>query len=56
MFEFIDNQLIRTIVELGFAILTAILGFLGGIKYEKNVNKIGNINNSSIRDIKQENK
>ena len=56
MFEFIDNQLIRIIVELGFSILTAILGFLGGIKYEKNVNKIGNIDKSTIGDIKQENK
>lgn len=55
MFDFVDNQIIRIILELGMAIFTGILGFLGGIKYTKNQNKIGNISNSKIDNIKQEN-
>lgn len=56
MFDFIDNQVIRIILELGLAIFTAILGFLGGMHYTKKSNSIGKISNSKIRDIKQENK
>ena len=56
MFDFIDNQITRIILELGMAILTGILGFLGGIEYTKKINKIGNISDSKIRNIKQENK
>lgn len=56
MFDFVDNQIIRIILELGMAIFTGILGFLGGIKYTKKQNKIGNISNSKIDNIKQENK
>ncbi len=55
MFDFVDNQIIRIILELGTAIFTGILGFLGGIKYTKKQNKIGNISNSKIDNIKQEN-
>ena len=55
MFDFVDNQIIRIILELGMAIFTGILGFLGGIKYTKKQNKIGNISNSKIDNIKQEN-
>ena len=56
MFDFVDNQVIRIILELGLAIFTEILGFLGGIQYTKKINNIGNISNSKIGDIKQENK
>ena len=38
------------------AIFTGILGFLGGIKYTKKQNKIGNIKNSNQNIIEQENK
>ncbi len=56
MFDFIDNQMVRIVLELGLAIFTTILGFLGGIEYTKKINKIGNISDSKIRNIKQENK
>lgn len=55
MFDFVDNQIIRIILELGMAIFTGILGFLGGIKYTKKQNEIGDISNSKIDNIKQEN-
>ena len=32
MFDFVDNQVIRIILEVGMAIFTGVLGFLGGIK------------------------
>lgn len=56
MFDFVSNQVLRIILEIGMAIFTGILGFLGGIEYNKKTNKIGNISNSNIRNIKQENK
>lgn len=56
MFDFVDNQVIRIILELGLAIFTAVLGFLGGIHYTKKTNNIGDISNSHIGNIKQENK
>lgn len=56
MFDFVDNQVLRIILELGLALFTAILGFLGGINYSKKTNKIGNISDSTIGNIKQENK
>lgn len=56
MFDFVDNQIMRIILELGMAIFTGIIGFLGGIKYTKKQNKIGDISNSKIENIKQENK
>ena len=56
MFDFIDNQVIRIILEISMSIFTAILGFLGGMQYTKKCNSIGKIKNSKIRDIKQENK
>lgn len=54
MFDFVDNQIVRIILEVGMAIFTGILGFLGGIKYTNRKNKIGNISNSNIGNIKQE--
>jgi hypothetical protein len=54
MFDFVDNQIVRIILELGMAIFTGILGFLGGIKYTNKKNKMGNISNSNIGNIKQE--
>lgn len=54
MFDFVDNQIVRIILELGMAIFTGILGFLGGIKYTDKKNKMGNISNSNIGNIKQE--
>lgn len=56
MFEFVDNQIIRIILEVGLAMFTGILGFFGGIAYNKKQNIIGDIKNSTIRDINQENK
>lgn len=56
MFDFVNNQGIRIILELGFAIFTAVLGFLGGIHYTQKINQVGDISNSKIRDINQENK
>lgn len=56
MFDFIDNQAIRIILEISMSIFTGILGFIGGVQYTKKINKIGNIKNSKIRDINQENK
>ncbi len=56
MFDFIDNQTIRTILEITIAIFTGILGFIGGVQYTKKTNKISNIKDSTIRDINQENK
>lgn len=56
MFDFVDNQVLRIILELGLAIFTAILGFLGGMNYSKKTNKINNISNSKIENINQENK
>lgn len=56
MFDFVENQIIRIVLEV-FAL---IVSFLGGIKYEKHIrkkqNKIGNINHSNINSISQENK
>lgn len=54
MFDFVDNQVIRIILEVGMAIFTGALGFLGGIKYTNKKNKIRNISNSNIGNIKQE--
>ena len=54
MFDFIDNQVFRIILEISMAIFTGILGFLGGMKYTKKQNKIGNINNSNQNYIHQE--
>ena len=54
MFDFVDNQVIRIILEVGMAILTGVLGFFGGIKYANKKNKIGKISNSNIENIKQE--
>lgn len=56
MFDFVDNQVVRIVLEFTFSIITGILGFISGIQYTKKQNKIGNIKNSKIRDIKQENK
>lgn len=56
MFDYIDNTIVRTILEVASYLVTAILGFFGGISYSKKVNRIGNINNSNIESIKQENK
>ena len=56
MFDFVDNQVIRIILELGLAIFTAVLGFLGGMHYTKKTNNIGDISSSNIGNIKQENK
>lgn len=56
MFDFVDNPMIRIVLEIGMAIFTGILGFLGGINYTKKQNRIGNISNSNIENIKQENK
>ena len=51
MFDFVDNQIMRIILELVMAIFTGIIGFLGGIKYTKKQNKIGDISNSKIENI-----
>lgn len=56
MFDFVDNQVIRIILEIVMSIFTGVLGFLGGIQYTKKCNSIDNIKNSKIRDIRQENK
>lgn len=54
MFDFIDNQILRIILEIAMALVSGILGFLGGMKYTSKKNKIGNITNSNVREIKQE--
>lgn len=54
MFDFVDNQIIRILLEVVMALFTGILGFLGGIKYTNKKNKLGNISNSNIGSIKQE--
>ena len=56
MFDFVDNQIIRIVLEIIMALFTGILGFLGGIKYTKKQNNIGNIKGSIINKINQENK
>ncbi len=56
MFDFVNNQVIKIILELAMAIISAILGFLGGVNYTKKINKVGNIYGSIVGDIKQENK
>lgn len=54
MFDFVDNQIIRILLEVVMALFTGILGFLGGIKYTNKKNNMRNILNSNIRTIKQE--
>lgn len=56
MFDFVDNQVIKIMLELIVWIISTILGFLGGVNYTKKTNNIGNIYSSNIGDIKQENK
>ena len=56
MFDFVENQTLRIILEISMAVFTGILGFLGGVKYTKKQNKIGNIKNSNLNVIQQENK
>lgn len=54
MFDFVDNQIMKILLEVVMALFTGILGFLGGMKYTNKKNKIGNISNSNIENIKQE--
>ena len=56
MFEFVDNQFLRIILEITAILISGLFGFLGGIKYSKKINKIGSIKNSLINSINQENK
>lgn len=56
MFDFVDNQSLRIILELVAILISGIFGFLGGMKYSKKSNRIGNIKNSTIKDINQRNK
>ena len=56
LFYFVESQILRIVLEISMAIFTGILGFLGGIKYTKKQNKIGNIKNSNQNIIEQENK
>ena len=54
MFDFVDNQIIRILLEVIMALFTGVLGFFGGMKYTNKKNKIGNILNSDIGSIKEE--
>ena len=56
MFDFVDNQIVRIILEITMSTFTGISDFLGGIQYTKKYNSISNIKNSKIENIKQENK
>lgn len=56
MFDFVDNQVVRIILEIAMEIITGIFGFLGGVQYSKKKNIIKNVNNSNINQINQVNK
>jgi len=53
MFDFIDNQNIRIIVEISIYVLTSILSFLGGCSYANKRNKVGVLNKSNKNTISQ---
>ncbi|MBR2247779.1 MAG: hypothetical protein IKG58_03280 [Bacilli bacterium] len=55
MFDFIDNNIIKILVEIFMDIFMIILGFFSGIKYSKRNNRIGNIKRSDNNIINQEN-
>ena len=58
MFEFVSNQWLRIVLEIILAVFTGLLGFLGGINYNKikKKNNINKIKNSNINNINQSNR
>lgn len=56
MFEFVDNQVVRIILEIVMALFTGIIGFFSGINYSNKKNNIKTIKNSIVNGISQVNK
>ena len=56
MFDFVDNQVLRIILELVVWLIGLVIGFFSGIKYSNKKNKVGNISNSNIGILNQGNK